>query len=568
MPQMTGGQALVESLTREGVETVFGLPGVQLDWAFDALYGARDSITVLHTRHEQATAYMADGYARTTGQPGCFIVVPGPGVLNAAGALSTAYSVNSPVLCITGQIQSDLIGIGRGVLHEVDDQLGMLAHITKWNARASTPGEVPLVVHEAFRQLRSGRPRPVEIEIPPDVLQQTAEVRLGQPLPPDRQPGDPALLERAAALLGQAERPLILAGGGVQAAGAWEELRELAERLDAPVVMSVNGRGSLSDRHPLATIGLALPLLLPAADAVLAVGTRLLGPGNQPVRPPGDAPLIRIDADPAQLSRTTAPTVGIAADARPALATLAERVGRHNRSRPSRRDDVATIKRALTEALNTAQPQSALGLALRAAIPEDAIVVDESCQVGYWSRAGMPVYAPRTYITSGYQGTLGYGFPTALGARVGNPGRKVLSFNGDGGFMFNVQELATAVQHNIAVTVVVFDDGAYGNVLRTQRESFGGRTIATELRNPAFARLAEVFGMPGVRAEGADALAGALREALTHDGPVLIEVPVGPMPNYQRRLREAIAERLAAHLSERSAAHPTDRPDPRPAECA
>ena len=154
MPQMTGGQALAESLIREGVETVFGLPGVQLDWAFDALYGARDSITTLHTRHEQATAYMADGYARSTGQPGCFIVVPGPGVLNAAGALSTAYSVNSPVLCITGQIQSDLIGIGRGVLHEVDDQLGMLAHITKWNARASTPNEVPLVVHEAFRQLQ------------------------------------------------------------------------------------------------------------------------------------------------------------------------------------------------------------------------------------------------------------------------------------------------------------------------------------------------------------------------------------------------------------------------------
>jgi len=175
-------------------------------------------------------------------------------------------------------------------------------------------------------------------------------------------------------------------------------------------------------------------------------------------------------------------------------------------------------------------------------------VVDESCQVGYWSRAGMPVYTPRSYITSGYQGTLGYGFPTALGARVGNPGRKVVSFNGDGGFMFNVQELATAVQHNIAVAVVVFDDGAFGNVLRTQRESFGGRTIATELRNPAFARLAEVFGMPGVRAEGADALSGALREALTHDGPVLIEVPVGPMPNYQRRLREEIAERLAQHL--------------------
>src|SRR5919199_102493 len=217
MVQLTGGEALVQSLIREGVNTVFGLPGIQLDYAFDALFGARDSIQVLHTRHEQATCYMADGYARTTGEVGTFIVVPGPGVLNAAGALSTAYAVNSPVLCITGQIQSDLIGIGRGVLHEIDDQLGMLRHVTKWNARATTPNEVPHVVHEAFRQLRSGRPRPVEIEIPPDVLQHEAEVELRQPFRTEKVAGDAQLLERAAQALGQARRPVILAGGGVLA---------------------------------------------------------------------------------------------------------------------------------------------------------------------------------------------------------------------------------------------------------------------------------------------------------------------------------------------------------------
>jgi acetolactate synthase-1/2/3 large subunit len=515
-----------------------------LDYAFDALFGARDSIDVIHTRHEQATCYMADGYARTTGQVGTFIVVPGPGVLNAAGALSTAYAVNSPVLCITGQINSDLIGIGRGVLHEIDDQLGMLRHVTKWNARATTPNEVPQVVHEAFRQLRSGRPRPVEIEIPPDVLQTKAEVELRQPYQPEKAAGDPALLERAAQTLGRAERPLILAGGGVQAAEAWDELREVAELLDAPVVMSTNGRGSLSDRHPLATISLALPALLPPADAVLAVGTRLLGAGNAPpVR--SAAPLIRVDADPTQLNRTAPPTIGIAADAKPTLAQLAQRIGRHNRARPSRRDEVAAINRVLREQLDLAQPQSAFGLALREAIPDDAILIDESCQVGYWARSGMPIYAPRTYLTSGYQGTLGWGFPTALGAKAGNPNRAVISFNGDGGFMFNVQELATAVQHHIAVPIVVFDDGAFGNVLRTQRESFGGRTIASELRNPSFARLGEVFGMPGVRAETPEQLTGALREALAHDGPVMIEVPVGPMPNFQRGLRERLAEALA-----------------------
>jgi acetolactate synthase-1/2/3 large subunit len=538
---MTGGQALVESLKHEGVDTVFGLPGIQLDWAFDALYAERDSIKVIHTRHEQATAYMADGYARTTGRVGTCLVVPGPGLLNAAAGLATAYACNSPVLCITGQIQSDLIDIGRGMLHEVDDQLGMLRHITKWAARAMTPNEVPIVVHEAFRQLRSGRPRPVEIEIPPDVLQREADVELRQPLTPDKAAGDPALLERAAELLGRAERPLIIAGGGVLAAEAWEELRAVAELLDAPVVMTANGRGTLSDRHPLAIIQLGLSELLPASDVVIVVGSRALDFTNAPLKVSAGASLIRIDADGSQLNRTVVPTVGIAGDAKLALAELAERIGKHNRQRSSRRDQVAALKRVLTETLNAAQPQSSLGLAIRSSVPDDAILVPESTQVGYWARSGLPVYGPRTYIGSGYQGTLGNGFPTALGAKVGNPDKKVVSFNGDGGFMFNVQELATAVQHKIGVAIVVFDDGAFGNVRRIQQESFGGHTIASELRNPSFAELGKTFGMPSVRADRADALAGALREAMTEDGPVMIEVPVGVMPNFSRQLREALA---------------------------
>jgi acetolactate synthase-1/2/3 large subunit len=541
MPRMTGGQALVESLKREGVDTVFGLPGIQLDWAFDALYAERDSIQVVHTRHEQATAYMADGYARTTGKVGTFIVVPGPGVLNAAGALATAYAVNSPVLCITGQIQSDLIDQGRGVLHEIDDQLGMLRHVTKWNARAMTPNEVPLVVHEAFRQLRSGRPRPVEIEIPPDILQREADVELRQPYAPDKHPGDPSLLERAAELLGKAERPLIIAGGGVLSAGAWEELRAVAEMLDAPVVVTSNGRGALSDRHPLSVFQLALSELLPSSDVVLGVGSRMLGYGNAPAHAAPGAQMIRIDADASQLTRTVVANVGIEADAKLALADLAERIGKHNRKRASRREEVATIKRILTDTLNAVQPQAGLGLAIRKAVPDDAILVDESTQVGYWGRNGIPVYEPRSYVSSGYQGTLGYGFPTALGAKVGNPDRKVVSFSGDGGFMFNVQELATAVQHNIGVAIVVFDDGAFGNVRRIQRESFGGRTIASDLKNPSFTELGKTFGMPSVQADGADALEGALKEAMAEKGPVMIHVPVDVMPNFQRELREALA---------------------------
>jgi acetolactate synthase-1/2/3 large subunit len=539
MPLMTGGQALVLSLKTEGVRTIFGLPGVQLDWAFDALYAVRDSIRVVHTRHEQAAAYMADGYARTTGEIGVFLVVPGPGVLNAASALATAYANNSPVLCITGQVPSDLIGIGRGVLHEIDDQLGLLRHLTKWAARASTPGDVPYVVHEAFRQLRSGCPRPVAIEIPPDVLAMVGEVRLGERLPPERLAGDPTRLEAAAKLLGEAERPLILAGGGILAADASEELQVVAELLEAPVVMSTNGRGALSDRHELAQTQIALPDLLPTADAILAVGTRLTTIVGQPM-PVGGRPLVRIDADPTQLNRTILSTVPIAADAKLALAELANRLVRHNEKRPSRRAESAALRRALDAETDAADPHGSFGRAIRAVLPQDGILVGEMTQVDYWARFGHRVYRPRTYLNPGYQGTLGSGFPTALGAKVAHPNRVVISINGDGGFGFASQELATAVQHGIGLITVVFDDGAFGNVKGIQIREFGGRTIASELKNPSFAKLAEVYGAAGVRAEDAHALEAALREAASYHGPTLIEVPVGPMP-YPPFLRRAVA---------------------------
>ena len=546
MATMTGGQALVQTLKAEGVDTIFGLPGIQLDWAFDALHAEREAIRVVHTRHEQAAGYMADGFARTTGRPGVFLVVPGPGVLNTTASLATAYACNAPVLCLTGQINADLIGIGRGVLHEIDDQVGLLRHVTKWAARALAPAQIPDLVHEAFRQMRSGRPRPVALEIPPDVLQATADVEIGPPADGIRVAGDPERLERAAAALGRAERPLILSGGGVLAAGAWEGLRTLAEALEAPVVLSDNGRGALSERHYLAQNQLSLADLLPSADVILAIGTRLLDISRLPIRLGTGQTLIRVDADATQLGRGTLPTIGITGDADLALTELTNRVGRHNRRRPSRRGELEAIKATLRAELDRSDPQAGYGRALRSALPDDAIIVSESTQVGYFATVGLPIYEPRTYLTSGYQGTLGYGFPTALGAQVGNPGRRVVSLNGDGGFMFNVQELATAAQHYIPLITIVFDDGAFGNVRRIQEHSFGGRTIASDLRNPPFARLAELFGVAGVRAENADGLLGALREALAHRGPTLIEVPVGPMPMFLREIRERLAARLTA----------------------
>ena len=301
MTQLTGGQALVQSLKREGVSTIFGLPGIQLDWAFDALYEEQDNIRVVHTRHEQATAYMADGFARTTGQIGTCLVVPGPGLLNATAALSTAYACSSPVLCVTGQIQSDLIGVGRGVLHEIPEQLRMIGSVTKWAARAMQPSEIPGVVREAFRQLRSGRPRPVEIEVPPDILAASADVTLLDPALVRPLPADPDLLERAARAVGQAAKPLIFAGGGVVSGAAWEELRILAQLLEAPVIMSRNGRGAISDRSYYAANTISMPDLVAGSDVILAVGTRFDQTTNSLWPSGGQQTIVQLDVDPSEI---------------------------------------------------------------------------------------------------------------------------------------------------------------------------------------------------------------------------------------------------------------------------
>ncbi len=532
MVTLTGGQALVQSLKREGVDTIFGLPGVQLDWAFDALYEERDNIRVIHTRHEQATSYMADGYARATGKVGTNLVVPGPGLLNAMAGLSTAYACCSPVLCLTGQIQSDKIGVGTGLLHEIPHQLEMMAAVTKWARRAMTPAEIPGLVREAFTQLRTGRPRPVSLEIPPDILALRGEVELLDSTTPERQSGDPALLRRAAELLAGAERPLIFVGSGIFTAEAWDELRELAEKLQVPVVMSGNGRGALSDRHPLALNGHAGRLLLPTADAVLAVGTRFAEPLTAWGGLPAGILSIQIDIDPEEVGRNGQPTIGIVGDAKCCLADLLTEVdgAKGARNRASRADELATLKAYVEDQLFEIQPQAAYNAALRAEIPEDGILVGEMTQVSYFARGAFPTYGPRTQINPGYQGTLGCGFPIALGAQVGMPDRKVVSINGDGGFMFNVQELSTMKRHNIPLVAVVFSDGAFGNVKRIQQMQFGRRTIASDLLNPDFAKMAELYGIPGLRAKSPDEFQGVLREALATDGPTLIDVTVGEMP--------------------------------------
>ena len=530
--ELTGGQALVASLIANGVDTIFALPGVQLDGAFDALYEERDAIRVIHPRHEQAAAYMADGYARTTGKVGVCMVVPGPGLLNASAALSTAYACNSPVLCVTGQIQSDLIEFGRGLLHEIPNQLDMIRSVTKQAERATTPPEIPGLVQRAFAEVKSGRQRPVEIEIPPDTLFATAEVELLLPAEaPERFAGDPELLERAARLLVDARRPLIWSGGGVLRSGAGDELLRLAKRLQAPVVMTANGKGAISDRDPLAQNILGGIELLRDADIVFAVGTRFVDPATAKWGVGPDQTIVQMDIDPEEIARNTPVNVGIEADARSGLSALADLLEREGPARPTRAEELAELKRGVAARARAVGPQAEYALAIRRALPDDGIFVSEMTQVGYWANFAFPVYEPLTYITPGYQGTLGYGFPTSLGAKIAHPDRPVISINGDGGFGFCLNELATMAQHGIAAIAIVFTDDAFGNVRRIQQEQFGGRTIASDLRNPNFLKLAEAFGVVGRHVDAPEKLRTAVEESILANEPTLIAVPIGPVPN-------------------------------------
>ncbi|MCA9878257.1 MAG: thiamine pyrophosphate-binding protein [Thermomicrobiales bacterium] len=535
--KLTGGEAVVASLVAHGVETIFALPGIQLDGLFAALYDARDSLRVIHTRHEQAVAYMADGYARVSGKEGVAIVVPGPGVLNAAAGLATAYACNSPVLCLAGQVRSDLIDAGRGALHEIPNQIGVLGSVTKHTARIPAPRAVPQTVAEAFRQLRTGRTRPVALEIAPDVLLAKEEVLLpAVAAARERLTGNPDAIEHAARVLGAATSPVIVAGGGVLRSGASDDLLDLAELLQAPVLTSRNGKGAVSDRHYLAQGPVVAGDLLATADAVLVVGTRFPDVG-EPAPPLGaNTRVVHLDVDAAEFGRFGPDAIEIHADARLGLAALGNRLARVNRRRPSRRLELTTLKEAAAQRVNAINPQAGYALAIRAELPDEGILVSEFTQVGYWSYLGYPVYQPNTFITPGYQGTLGYGFTTAMGVQVGKPGTPVISINGDGGFGYTLNELSTLVQHDIPLVSVVFNDNAYGNVRRIQQQEFGGRVIASELVNPNYRKLAEAFGVAARRAASPAALRVQLREALRAQEPTLIEVPIGPTPNPWRTL--------------------------------
>ena len=537
-PQSTGGQALVDGLIKHGIKDLFLIPGIQLDWAVDALRQRSEEIRLFIPRHEQTTTYMADGYYRVTGKVGAAMVVPGPGALNAGAGLATAYASNSKVLFVTGQIHSSGIGKGCGLLHEIKDQSGFVRGLTKWNHMVTAPSDIRVSLDNAFRELDRGRPRPVGLEIPHDYLSASASIdpRAADAAQPSTtlSPEDLIQIQGAAKLLDGARFPVIYVGGGVIASGAHAELQRLAERIGAPVVMSDNGRGALDDNHPLAMNALAGRAVFEHADVVLVVGSRFVDVLTPTASwPAGKVQYIHINIDEADLGAPRTPEVSLMADALPALRELAERVKANVRLS---NESAESVKVWAQGQIDLVEPQASYVRAIRRAMPHDGVFVNELTQVGYLARIAFPVHAPRTYIGPGYQGTLGYGFPVALGAAVGAAGRRVVSITGDGGFGWNMQELATAQRYRLPITLIVFNDGHYGNVRAIQKREFGAE-VGVDLTNPDFELLARAFGVAFQAVGSPSQLEAAVREANAHPGPVLIEAKVGVMPSPWHLLR-------------------------------
>ncbi|MFC0239946.1 thiamine pyrophosphate-dependent enzyme [Rhodopseudomonas telluris] len=524
MSVITGGEAIVQGLVAHGIDTVFGLPGAQIYGLFDGF--AKAQMKVIGARHEQACGYMAFGYARASGKPGVFSVVPGPGVLNAGAALLTAFGCNEPVMCLTGQVPSAYLGKGRGHLHEMPDQLATLRSFMKWADRIEYPGQAPALVARAFQEMMSGRRGPVALEMPWDVFTQRAETAAALKLDPVAPPApDPDRVAAAAKLIAASKTPMIFVGGGALDAG--DEILELAEMIDAPVVAFRSGRGIVSNRHELGLTFAAAYQLWPQTDLIIGIGTRMELPTTfrWPFKPDG-LKSVRIDIDPAEMRRYT-PDAAIVSDSKAGARALADAVSKVGYSKTKgRRETIRAATAKTQQDIQAIQPQMSYLKILRDVLSDDAIVTDELSQVGFASWYGFPIYQPRTFLTSGYQGTLGSGFSTALGAKVACPDKPVVAITGDGGFMFGVQELATAVQYKIGVVTLVFDNSAYGNVRRDQLHGFEGRVVASDLVNPDFVKLAESFGVGASRVTSPDHFRPALEKALAAGGPQLIAIDV------------------------------------------
>ncbi|CAM5334855.1 acetolactate synthase [Streptomyces spiroverticillatus] len=525
----TGGDLVVETLRGLGATTVFGLPGQHALALFDAL--RRSQLTYIGLRVENNAGFAADGYGRVTGEAAPLFLSTGPGALTSLPALQEAAAASAPVLAISSQVPSAGLGGGRrGHLHELRDQQASFRDVVKSVHIARTQSQIPSVIAEAWESALTAPHGPVWVEIPQDVL--AAETAVPVVVAPDGIPHElpprPELTAVAAHLLAGARRPVIVAGGGVVRSDASKKLKQLAERLNAPVVTTFGGKGAFPWHHPLSLQSWLedrhMTEFLEEADVLLVVGSGLgeLTTNYRTFAPRGR--VVQIDADLGKLEANY-PAIGIHADARLALTALLETV------EEVRADDTAAA--AVRDVLDRIRDRiDGQGLrleqevlaAVREALPAAAPSFWDMTILTYWAWSAFDAARPNTMHSAQGAGGLGYALPAALGAAVADPDSPVLAVSGDGGAMYSIAELATARQHDLPVTWLIVDDGGYG-ILREYAGEAYGESVGTELARPDFVALAESFGVPGVRTTP-ESLAADLAAALKAPGPSVVVLPV------------------------------------------
>lgn len=535
--EMTGSQALIEALKREGVKTIFGIPGGAIMPVYDVLYDEKEIRHIL-MRHEQCAAHAADGYARVTGGPGVCMATSGPGATNLVTGIATAYMDSSPVIAITGQVPMSLIG--RDAFQEIDI-IGITTPITKYNYQVRKVRDIPRIVKEAFYIATTGRPGPVLIDLPKDVQTGVDDIDFDidvkiRGYKPNLDP-HPLQIKKAVDLLVKAERPIILAGGGIHWSNAYEELLRLAELLMAPVATTFMGKGVIPENHPLCLGCIGMHGRVEAnksimmADVVLAVGVRFSDRSTGKVEEfCTEAKIIHIDIDPSEIRKNVPVHLPIVADAKRALKAIIDELTR----RGLKREKSEWLRRIeeLKKEYTDPEPKGGLTGAdsvkvLRKVLPENAIVATEVGQNQMWASLYFKVLKPRTFISSGGLGTMGFGFPASLGAKAARPDVPVVDIAGDGSFLMTEQDLATSVTEDLPVIVMVLNNSSLGMVAQWQRLFFGRRYSHTDLKGiPDFPKLAEAFGARGVRVSSLNELEQVLKEALKADVTVVIDVPI------------------------------------------
>ena len=507
---MTGGEAVVQALRAHGVELVFGIPGTHTLPIHRHL--AACGIRHVTPRHEQGGGYAADGYARVSGRPGVVLATSGPGVINAATAAATAYADSVPMLVLSPAMPTDVQGRDTGFLHEGKDQGAAMDALVAWSRRAASPAEAAAAIDDAFARFAAGRPRPVHVEVPVDVLENSGEVAIGKPVrPAAATPG----VDHAAALLAESERPALVLGGGARGAS------DASLRLGVPVLTTVNGKGIVDERHEL-SLGASIRLRaaqdwLASRDVIVAVGTELGESDLWGPMPELGGRLIRVDVDPAQLHKNAPADVAVLGDARAVLERLPARAGG---------EDLSAVREAIrAEALADGAPWLDLVAALDEALGPDGILAGDSTMAAYYGAVHfLPMGPARRFIYPTGYATLGYAVPAAIGARLAAPERPAIALVGDGGLLFTVAELVTAAELGIPLPVVVPNNGGYGEI-RAQMHAAGIDPVGVDLRVPDLPLLGRAFGGEGVRIDDPAALAPALREALERPGPTVIEIP-------------------------------------------